>query len=169
MKIFGQGSGVLVQKDGLIVASPHKEQVMKTNLLTDSSFPESVRGTVRRMTAGETGSAEYPHEGERRLMFYAPVGYGLYLGAFFPYAVISGILRTLILILLGVAVTPLVIIGISFFCIIRGMTRSVRRMTDLMEELEAGDLSTRFDDSGKDEFARISGMLNRTEIGRAHV
>ena len=162
LKVFGQGAGVLVQKDGLIVASPKKEDVMKANFLTDSSFPESLRDAARHMTAGETGSAEYTYEGQRRLMFYAPVGYGLYLGAFFPYTVISGVLRTLILILLGVAVTPLVIIGISFFCIIRGMTRSVRRMTDLMEELESGDLSTRFDDSGKDEFARISGMLNRT-------
>ena len=162
LKVFGQGAGVLVQKDGLIVASPKKEDVMKANFLTDSSFSESLRDAARHMTAGETGVAEYTHEGQQRLMFYAPVGYGLYLGAFFPYAVISGILRTLILILLGVAVTPLVIIGISFFCIIRGMTRSVRRMTGLMEELEAGDLSTRFDDSGKDEFARISGMLNRT-------
>ncbi len=162
LKVFGQGSGVLIRKDGLIVASPQKEQVMKANLLTDPAFPESVRQTVRRMTAGESGSTEYTHEGERRLMFYAPVGYDLYLGAFFPYSVISGILKTLLLILLGVAVTPLIIVGVSFFCIIRGMTRSVRRMTDLMEELEAGDLSTRFDDSGKDEFARISGMLNRT-------
>ena len=162
LKIFGQGSGVLIRKDGLIVASPRKEQVMKANLLTDPAFPESVRQTVRRMTAGESGSTEYTHEGERRLMFYAPVGYDLYLGAFFPYSVISGILKTLLLILLGVAITPLIIVGVSFFCIIRGMTRSVRRMTDLMEELEAGDLSTRFDDSGKDEFARISGMLNRT-------
>ena len=164
LKVFGQGAGVLVQKDGLIVASPRKEQVMKTNLLTDSSLPESLRDAARHMTAGETGSAEYTHEGERRLMFYAPVGYGLYLGAFFPYAVISGVLRTLTLVLLGVAVTPLLIIGVSFFCIIRGMTRSVHRMTGLMEGLEAGDLSTRFDDSGKDEFARISGMLNRTAV-----
>ena len=169
LKVLGQGSGFLTWKDGMIVASPRKEQVMKTNLLTDSSLPESVREMARRMTAGETGSAEYTHEGERRLMFYAPVGYGLYLGAFFPYAVISGILRTLILILLGVAVTPLIIIGVSFFCIIRGMTRSVRRMTDLMEGLEAGDLSTRFDDSGKDEFARISGMLNRTVVSIGEV
>ena len=162
LEVSGHGSGVLVQKDGLIVASHKKEDVMKANFLTDSSFSESLRDAARHMTAGETGSAEYTHEGERRLMFYAPVGYGLYLGAFFPYAVISGVLRVLILILLGVAVTPLVIIGVAFFCIIRGMTRSVRRMTDLMEELESGDLSTRFDDSGKDEFARISGMLNRT-------
>ena len=162
LKVFGQGSAVLIRKDGLIVASPRKEQVMKTNFLTDSSLPESVRETVRQMTAGETGAIEYTYEGERRLMFYAPVGYDLYLGAFFPCAVISGILKTLTLILLGVAFTPLVIIGISFFCIIRGMTRSVHRMTGLMEGLVAGDLSTRFDDSGKDEFARISGMLNRT-------
>ncbi len=162
LKVFGQGSAVLIRKDGLIVASPRKEQVMKANFLTDSSLPESVRETVRQMTAGETGAVEYTYEGERRLMFYAPVGYDLYLGAFFPCAVIYGILKTLTLILLGVAVTPLVIIGISFFCIIRGMTRSVRRMTGLMEGLEAGDLSIRFDDSGKDEFARISGMLNRT-------
>ena len=162
LKVFGQGSAVLIRKDGLIVASPRKEQVMKANFLTDSSLPESVRETVRQMTAGETGAVEYTYEGERRLMFYAPVGYGLYLGAFFPCAVIYGILKTLTLILLGVAFTPLVIIGISFFCIIRGMTRSVHRMTGLMEGLVAGDLSTRFDDSGKDEFARISGMLNRT-------
>ena len=162
LKVFGQGSAVLIRKDGLIVASPRKEQVMKANFLTDSSLPESVRETVRQMTAGETGAVEYTYEGERRLMFYAPVGYDLYLGAFFPCAVIYGILKTLTLILLGVAVTPLVIIGISFFCIIRGMTRSVHRMTGLMEGLVAGDLSTRFDDSGKDEFARISGMLNRT-------
>ena len=162
LKVFGQGSAVLIRKDGLIVASPRKEQVMKTNFLTDSSLPESVRETVRQMTAGETGAVEYTYEGERRLMFYAPVGYDLYLGAFFPCAVIYGILKTLTLILLGVAFTPLVIIGISFFCIIRGMPRSVHRMTGLMEGLVAGDLSTRFDDSGKDEFARISGMLNRT-------
>jgi len=161
LKVSGQGSGFLAWKDGLIVASHRKEQVMKTNLLTDSAFPESVREKVRRMTVGETGAFEYTHEGDRRLMFYAPVGYGLYLGAFFPYSVISGVLRTLTLILLGVSITPLVIIGVSFFCIIRGMTRSVHRMTGLMEELEAGDLSTRFDDSGKDEFSRISGMLNR--------
>ena len=76
LKVFGQGSGILVRRDGLIVASSHKEQVMKTNLLTDSSFPESLRDAIRRMTAGETGSAEYTHEGERRLMFYAP---GIYL------------------------------------------------------------------------------------------
>ena len=162
LDIFGHGSGVLIRKDGLIVASPRKEQVMKTNLLTDSSFPESVRETIRRMTAGETGSVEYTHEDERHLMFYAPVGYDLYLGVFFPYAVISGILKTLTLILLGVAVTPLVIVGLSFFGIVRGMTRSVRRMTGSMERLETGDLSVRFDDSGKDEFAKISGMLNRT-------
>ena len=98
LKVFGQGAGVLVQKDGLIVASfSHKEQVMKTNLLTDSSFPESLRDAIRRMTAGETGVSEYTYEGERRLMFYAPIGHGLYLGAFFPCAVISGILRTLTL------------------------------------------------------------------------
>ena len=103
---------------------------MNANFLTDSSFSESLRDAARHMTAGETGVAEYTHEGQQRLMFYVPVGYGLYLGAFFPYAVISGILRTLILILLGVAVTPLVIIGISFFCIIRGMTRSVRFATE---------------------------------------
>ena len=31
------------------------------------------------------------------------------------------------------------------------------------------DLSTRFDDSGKDEFARISGMLNRTVVSIGEV
>ena len=89
LKVFGQGAGVLVQKDGLIVASPKKEDVMKANFLTDSSFSESLRDAARHMTAGETGVSEYTHEGQRRLMFYAPVGHGLYLGAFFPYAVIS--------------------------------------------------------------------------------
>ena len=161
LKVFGNGSGVLVRKDGLIVASARKEQVMKTNLLTDSAFPESLREAARRMTAGEVGASEYNYEGERRLMFYAPVAHDLYLGAFFPYTVISRVLRTLVLVLLGVSLTPLLIIGVSFFGIIRGMTRSVRKMTQLMEHLESGDLTTRFDDAGRDEFARISGMLNR--------
>ena len=162
LKIFGHGTGVLVQKDGLIVASQKKDDVMRVNILKDFAFSASFRDAANHMTNGEIGSSEYEQDGERRLMFYAPVGYGLYLGVFFPYAVISDILRLLVWILFGIAVMPLVIIGCSFFCIIRGMTRSVREMTHLMERLESGDLSVEFNDSGKDEFARIANVMNRT-------
>ncbi len=161
LRLLGQGVGVLVQRDGLIVASTRKTDIMKANLLTDSDFPEGLRQAARRMTAGETGVSEYRLDGEKRLMFHAPAGYGLYLGTAFPYSVVSGLLRSLVLVLAAVAATPLLLVAISFFWIIRGMARSIRKLTSGMEGLEAGDLSTRFDESGRDEFARVSGMLNR--------
>ncbi len=161
LEVLGRGSGIMTQKDGLIVASSRKEEVMKSNVLTDPAYSESLRAAGRNMVAGETGVSEYTYEGEARLMFHAPVGYDLYLGVYFPYSEIARILRYLGLVVFAVAAAPLLIVAVAAFWVVNGMTRSVRRMTSLMEGLEAGDLSTRFEDSGRDEFARISGMLNR--------
>ena len=44
--------------------------------------------------------------------------------------------------------------------IIRGLSRAIRSMTSVTDVLSEGDLTARFEASGRDELARIAGLLN---------
>lgn len=158
--ILGQGTGALVLGDGLIVAHANKDYSMKSNVLNDSQFDESVKAFARRMVAGETGYMDFTLEGKPYRTFFAPVGNGYYLSIFFPTTVITSTLRGLTNILLLLAVLALIVIGAIIFVIVRSLTRSIGNMDAVTARLSAGDLTARFSESGRDELTRISKALN---------
>lgn len=159
-KVFGQGSGALVQKDGTLIAYTDKNYVLKANLLNGQEFDSSVRTFAARALDGETGFADYLHNREKRRVFYAPAGHDFFFIVFFPISVIEAMVRGLTIFLVVIAVAALLVIGFLVFAIMRSLSRSLRGMSAATANLSKGDLTVRFDESGRDELAAMSRELN---------
>ncbi len=159
-RIFGHGTGSMVQSDGLIISHPKKEYILKGNILSDS-FDDTVRAMGRRMVAGETGFIDYEEENEDIRGFFAPVrGYDYSLGVNFPMSVIDGMVRTLTVILLIIAAGALIVCACVVFMVTRSIDKGLSDMDKNCKKLGEGDLAARFDDTGKDELSRMAGALN---------
>ncbi len=160
LRIFGKGSGLMTLRNGLLAAYHIKEDVLKANITTDPKLPEAVRNIGKKMIAGNTGFESYTYQGEERQMFFAPTQRGYSLGVLFPVSEITAMVRGLTTILLAIAAVALVITGAVIFFIVRSLARSIGTMGTVTEKLGAGDLTVSYDDSGKDEIAQISRILN---------
>ena len=159
-KVFGQGSGALVQKDGTLIAYTDKNYVLKANLLNGQEFDSSVRTFAARALDGETGFADYLHNREKRRVFYAPAGHDFFFIVFFPISVIEAMVRGLTIFLIVIAAAAFLVIGFLIFAIMRSLSRSLRGMSAATANLSKGDLTVRFDESGRDELAAMSRELN---------
>ena len=161
LNIFGQGSGMALMQDGLVIASDREEDILKTNLLTDPNLDPSLRAVAQQIVSGRAGFSRFTRDGEDFQMFYAPIGYGFFLGISFPYSVIKGIIWSLTSVILLVALIALVITGFVIYRIVLTLSRAVRSMTKVTRSLAEGELLMRFDAHGGDELAQISRSMNR--------
>ncbi len=160
LRIFGKGYGMLLLRDGTVAAGPEKDDILRANLAKDEKFPETLRSVAKKMISGEAGFETYAYRGEEKQMFYAPTQRGFFLGIQYPVSEIASTVRGLTTILLVIAAVALVVTGGVIFVIARGLTKSIDSMERVTEKLGAGDLTVKYDDSGKDEIAHISQILN---------
>ncbi|QVL36296.1 methyl-accepting chemotaxis protein [Aminirod propionatiphilus] len=160
LRIFGKGRGLMLLGSGIVASGFGEEAVLKADLTKDEAFPESLRAIARRMIAGERGNAVYRDgEGEQQL-FFAPTARGYFLGIVFPVSEITALVRGLTTILVVIAAVAVVLAGALLFAVVRGLTTAIGAMEATTARLGAGDLSIRYDDSGRDEIAHISRNLN---------
>ena len=160
LNIFGHGSGMALMQDGLVIASDRKEDILKTNLITDPNLDPSLRAVAQQIVSGKTGFSHFTRDGEVYQIFYAPIGYGFFLSIFFPYSVIKGIVWSLTSVILIVALIALAITGFVIYRIVLTLSQAVRSMTRVTESLAEGELLMRFDAHGGDELAQISRSMN---------
>ena len=160
LSIFGHGSGMALDRNGLVLMSSRQEDNLKVNFLTDPNLDPSLRAVAQQIVSGKTGFSRFTRDGEEFQMFYAPVGYGFFLGVSFPYSVIKGIVWSLTSVILLVALIALVITGFVIYRIVLTLSRAVRSMTRVTRSLAEGELLTRFDAHGGDELAQISRSMN---------
>lgn len=158
--IFGKGNGILLLGDGTIMAGHRKEDILKANLTKDEKFPDALKNVGKKMIAGGAGSELYSYLGEEKQMFYSATRRGLSLGILFPVDELRALIRGLTFVLLAIAAVALVVVAVVVTVITRGLNRSIRSMEAATKRLGAGELTVRFDASGKDEIAAISRELN---------
>ena len=159
-RLFNSGSGALLMQDGTVFAHANRDYALKVNFLKDPGFSESLRAVARRAVSGQLGHADYEAQGEARRAFFAPVGNGFYFCVFFPVSRISDMMGSLTFTMLAVAALGLlIVVGLIFF-IVRGLGRSLRDMGSVTSALGNGDLTARFDESGRDELAGMARQLN---------
>ncbi len=159
-KIFGHGAGVLLTKDGLIVAHPNKDYTLKVNMLVDSRFEQKLRIAALRMISGKFGYMDYIYAGDEQRLFYAPATHGYYFGVFFPISVIDEVARTLTILLLVISSIAIFITGITVFAIIKSLTASINSLKGTTIKLSNGDMTVSFDESGRNELSHIASALN---------
>ncbi|NLL37707.1 MAG: methyl-accepting chemotaxis protein [Fretibacterium sp.] len=167
LRIFGSGAAAILMENGLAVCHPNEIYSLKANYLTDSDVNTNLRSIMRRVTAGETGTADYVNEGEERRTFFAPIGHGFFLYLFIPLSFVDSVVSSFTTIMLIVSVIALLLIGALLFAVIRGVTHSISNMRAVTDTLSSGDLTVHFNDNGSDELAVMSHSLNAmvTSIG----
>ena len=162
LQILDRGYGFLLLKSGLMLSGPHPEDIMKVDMTADPQVPEALREAAQRMIRGETGAQEYVYGGMETKAFFTPTGTGFFLAVAYPASEIRTRVSSLTFLLVVIAAVALVVIGLVILLVNRGLTRSVRGIQDSTERLGAGDLTVRYDDSGRDELAHVARKLNST-------
>ena len=162
LQILDKGYGFLLLKSGLMLSGPHPEDIMKVDMTTDPQIPEALREAAQRMIRGETGAQEYVYGGMETKAFFTPTETGFFLAVAYPASEIRTRVSSLTFLLVVIAAVALVVIGLVILLVNRGLTRSVRGIQDSTERLGAGDLTVRYDDSGRDELAHVARKLNST-------
>ncbi|WP_350449488.1 methyl-accepting chemotaxis protein [Aminobacterium mobile] len=161
LKIAGEGAGFLLTPEGLVMASSHKEDVMKANMATHLQFPQSLRDIASRMINGGSGMDKFILDGVEQYAFFASTRHGFSLGITFPTSTIKtqvgAITRQLLYIAGGIFLLLLLVLR----WISVGINRSVDMLTSDVKKLGQKNLAIRCLTKGNDEMSMIAMELNK--------
>jgi len=160
------GYAYILNKDGVLIAHPNRDKVLKESLLKDQKSAELVE-TVKKMVKGEDGVAEYTYEGTMKLASYtASKGYGDYKGLGWSYAVVQGTseiyepVYTLRNIVVGIVLLSALVIAILAVIIAKNIASPMIKGVVFAQAVAAGDLSGRLDVKSRDEVGDLANALN---------
>ncbi|WP_253735915.1 methyl-accepting chemotaxis protein [Paenibacillus sp. FJAT-26967] len=158
---FGEsGYAYLVTKSGMFLWHPDNEMILKSNL-KDVNVPE-LQQAFSKITAGESGTAEYKSDGEMKYVSYAPTGlnWGIFITA--PTAELYAPVDRLSLILVLISVVTLLIAGGLIYLFATRLIQPIIRLNKAVKLVAAGNLSNSVEVAGNDEIATLSQDFNLT-------
>lgn len=163
IKIEETGFAYLLQNDGLTIAHPNKEAVMKNNMLKDEKVPADLKAVTEKMVKGESGVSRYNYEGIEKYVAYAPVkDLGWSLAVAVPakevYKRVAELMPIYIMTALLSIITIIVVLNLFFK---RLILNPLHRLQKLMAIAESGDLRTSMSVFAKDEFGELVDSFNR--------
>jgi len=156
---LGSGYVYVLDKNGLIIAHPKSDKLLKENLLQTGS--QELQAIVRKMVQGETGAGVYTYDGVKKYVAYAPTGInGWSLAATQPVnealMAVAGMRNSLLLVL---AVTVLVAAAAAYW-LARSISAPIGLMTSVALDLAEGGFAENVSETEK---RRILGRAD--EIG----
>lgn len=146
IKVMQTGYAYLIQKDGLVIAHPGKEKIMKANMLTDGNVTQDLRSVVARMTKGEDGINHYTDDGIEKYVAYAPVREteGWSLAVSIPVAEVQQRTAGLIWIyVLAAVITTAIVVIVLNFLLGRQIIKPIYDLQAMMEVAATGNLSVK--------------------------
>lgn len=158
---FGQtGYAYLISKTGKFLWHPDKEMILKTSV-SDIPIPE-LQNAYKKIIAGESGTATYTTDGDKKYVSYAPTGlkWGIFITA--PeselFAPVTQLSTKLVLISLG---TLVIAVGLIYLFAAR-LVRPITRLNKAVKLVAEGNLSNAVEVLGNDEIAVLSQDFNQT-------
>jgi len=156
VKIGKTGYAYMLKSDGLTIANPNKELVMKDNPLKNDKLPPALRQTAERMVKGEAGTTTYEYNGVEKMVGFAPVkSTGWSLAVSVPLSEATGDLVDLKWISLMTILIVLVIAALIIAWVARQIAKPIIVLEDAANKIAGGDLS----------LANL-GINSNDEIGR---
>jgi methyl-accepting chemotaxis protein len=156
IKVGQTGYAFIVQADGLLIAHPDKEVVMKVNPLKDADADLELRQVIEHMVKGEKGLTIRNVHGVNRYYVYAPVpGVNWSLAITVPVAEVTGSVTALTIISL---VTILAVLVIAVFITVwyaRRIVKPIITLEAMADRIAGGDIT-----------AVNTGISSQDEIGR---
>jgi methyl-accepting chemotaxis protein len=163
VKVGKTGYAYMLKGDGLTVANPNKELVMKDNPVKNDKLPPSLRQTAEKMIKGESGLTIYEYTGVQKMVGYSPVkSVGWSLAVTQPVEEAMDSLNALKWISLATVAVVLIIaaIGIAWFA--RQIARPIQTLEAAAERIAAGDLSqTNVGVESSDEIGRLAKSFEK--------
>ena len=125
------GVGFVVDKTGVTIAYPDKEQILKLNFMQT----EGMKDFATRMIHGETGTEYYVFKGVRKMAGFAPVPLaGWSVGIAQEYNECMAPARQLILIVVAIGILLLAATVLCVFFLARGIALSIGSISNDLDE-----------------------------------
>jgi len=163
IKAVKTGYAYMVRSDGLVIAHPSKDLVMKLNPMTDTSIDPRLKEAIQKVTRGETGISRYVFEDVDKYVAYNPiqgVNWGIAVTA--PAEELSAALIYLPFFTLAIAAFVALISSIvSIMLLSRMISNPLDKIRQLMARAEQGDLTVRSEVSSGDEIGQLTSSFNQ--------
>ncbi len=161
-KIGKTGYAFMVNKDGLLIAHPVKENILKLNLAT----LEGMEGYMKKMLSGQSGVEQYVFKGVAKTGGCSPVAItGWSVGLSLPDAEFLAKATEVRNIVMVVSAIFFAAAFVVFFLFARLITSGIRKGVDLAIHVSEGDLTANIDIDQKDEIGQLADAL-RNMMGK---
>ncbi|WP_306549341.1 methyl-accepting chemotaxis protein [Desulfobulbus sp.] len=158
-KVGETGYPFMINKEGIVLAHPKAEYLLKLNLAASKGMEDF----IPLMVAGKSGAAPYVFNDISKIAGFAPVGVNGWSVAVTQNAeeflLASNQIRTIILVVLAVALSVVtLILVVSIRRIVRPINAAVAGLKDIAQG--EGDLTMRLQVSSKDEVGELAVWFN---------
>jgi methyl-accepting chemotaxis protein len=158
-KIGQSGYGFMTDKNGLILAHPVAEHILKL----DITKLAGMEGIVKRMLAGEKGVEEYTFKGTDKIAGFAPLtAVNWYVAATQDaaefLAAAHSIRNASVVVTLVAMILTILAVAYSAGLIVKPLNKAIASLKDIAEG--EGDLTMRLDARSKDEVGELGFWFN---------
>lgn len=160
VKLGKTGYAFMTQKDGMVIAHPNKDKILKENVLKNGN--NDLTYFIRESQSGKTGSHRYNYEGTEKIGYYTFIprtSWSLVITA--PAAEATEQLSYLAKISLATVVGVLIFTCILLILFASRFVRPIRRLSLLTSELAEGNLTVRANVNSEDEVGALSQNFDK--------
>ncbi|MED0672750.1 methyl-accepting chemotaxis protein [Aneurinibacillus aneurinilyticus] len=160
VKLGRTGYAFMVQKDGMVVAHPEKDKILKENVLKGSN--QDLISIIKKSQTGQTGSLRYTDKNEAKLSYYTFIprtSWSLIITA--PASEATEQLSYLAKISIATAAGVLIFTCIILILFAARFVRPIRRLSDVTAELAQGNLTVRANVHSEDEVGKLSQNFDK--------
>ncbi|QEK11114.1 methyl-accepting chemotaxis protein [Crassaminicella thermophila] len=158
-KLGDTGYAYMIDQEGIVMAHPKKEMILKYNALQKGST--SQKELTKKMIKSKTGVEYYEFEGKRKIAVYAPlhsVGWSIAMTTYESEITNSvGKLRNIIVIIGLIMIT---VIGILIYFLIGRSIKPILQMANITKDVASGNLQVRVDVKSNDEIGVLADNFN---------
>lgn len=159
MSLGRTGYGYAINKQGLMLASPNKEDVLNKNILQEPS--ESLQKIGQKMVAGEEDYGFYEINGSERFVCFSQIGKtGWTLAVAVPYNELTEKASSLLFKSIAVSIFALIVLAIVIWLTARNLVRPITNLAELTENVAGGDLTQEAEIRSKDEVGQLAQNFN---------
>ncbi len=160
LTILGQGRGILLSREGMIIAGPVEDDIMKTKL-TDKAEPD-MADLGKRMTGGGSGFVQVGLEGSNTA-FYTSTPWGISMAILYPDRSVAALVRSMTLPLAAIAVAALALTFATVVLTYRGIASPLKKVSAMAAVIKNRDLTVDPSSIGyraKDELGEMIAALS---------
>ncbi|MCF4151048.1 methyl-accepting chemotaxis protein [Dethiosulfovibrio sp. F2B] len=156
LTILGQGKGILLSTEGMVIAGPIEEDVMTRKL---SEKPEADMAELGgKMTDGKSGFMEVNLNGSHTA-FYTPTKWGVSLAILYPVSAIAALVHSLTLPLIVISVIALILTLAVVIFTYRGIASPLKKVSDMAGLMKERDLTVDLRSIGYDAKDELGNMI----------